>query len=265
MNRGNGAAGMTTVAEAHPAPSGARPFAPYHRWDRNFFLALVAFIWLGILMGFVPEMLAHARLHQPAYPLIVHVHAAVFVGWLILLTVQTLLIRRRHVGLHRRLGVLGAALAAVMVVVGPATAIVMQRVHFGTTESDPPFVAIQFTDIIAFAGLAAAAILWRHHSAAHKRLILLATLYISDAGFARWLAPGLIAHLGNGFWPTLPELYLANDTLVLALGAYDLATRRRLHPAYVAGVAWIFVNQVTAAALYQMPAWKQVALKIIGH
>jgi hypothetical protein len=37
--------------------------------------------------------------------------------------------------------------------------------------------------------------------------MLLAILYISDAGFARWLAPGVEALLGEGFWPMMATLY----------------------------------------------------------
>src|SRR5690242_6603851 len=161
----------------------AAPFSD-RRSDRSFFLLYVVLIWAGILFGFVPEMIQHVREHRP-FPLIVHLHAVAFVGWLVLLTAQVLLIRFARHDIHRRLGLFGAGLAAVMIVLGPATAFYMQRVHFGTAESDPPFLAVQLTDILAFAGLVAAGIALRGTPAAHKRLMLLATLYISDAGFAR--------------------------------------------------------------------------------
>ena len=71
-----------------PAGSSGR-FAPFHRYDRNFFLAYVALIWLGILMGFGGDIVDHIKSHAPAFPLIVHVHAAIaFVGWLVVLTIQ---------------------------------------------------------------------------------------------------------------------------------------------------------------------------------
>jgi hypothetical protein len=47
------------VTEAAAAPKGGRiatAFADHHRLDRNFFLLMVALIWLGILMGFVREI-----------------------------------------------------------------------------------------------------------------------------------------------------------------------------------------------------------------
>ena len=256
---------MTIEAAAALAPEQRRPFAPYRKSDRNFFLTYVVLLWLGILGGFVPQIVSHIAEHKPAFPWIVHVHAIVFFGWLGVLTVQVLLIRRRRADLHRRLGTAAMALALLMVVIGPATAIVMQRYHWGTPESDPPFLAIQLSDILAFAGLAAAAFALRGDSSAHKRLILLATLYISDAGFARLFGDGAHRVLGDGFWPFVVEAYLANDVLAIGIGVYDLITRKRLHPAYLAGMAWTLALQLAASALYHAPAWKPVALALIGH
>jgi hypothetical protein len=59
-------------------------------------------------------------------------------------------------------------------------------------------------------------------------------------------------------WPLI-------EILILGVGIYDLATRRRLHPAYVAGVLWVAANEVTGAVLHHSPVWKTVALKLIGH
>ena len=254
------------------APVQPAPFAPNHKWDRNFFLFLVLGIWLGVVMGFGGDIQQHIQSHEAAYPLIVHVHAVAFVGWLVLLTTQVLLIRTRRPALHAQLGAWMMGLAAFMVIIGPATAITMQRLAFGTKDSDPAFLAIQLDDIIAFAGLVTAAFLTRGTSSAHKRLMLLSTLYIADAGFARWISSDIAAALGAGNWPPagfgafLVSSYLPNDLLILSLGAYDLVTRRRLHPAYLGGVAWVAALQLNTAYLYTVaPWWKALAIHIIGH
>jgi hypothetical protein len=258
-----------TVLDA--APVRRAPFAPYHKWDRNFFLALVLGIWLGVVMGFGGEIADRLHTSAPAYPWIVHVHAVAFVAWLVLLTTQVLLIRTKRPQLHYRLGAGMMGLALFMVIVGPATAIVMQRAAFGTKDSDPAFLAIQLGDIVGFAGLVTAAYLARHASSAHKRLMLLSTLFIADAGFARWLSPGLTTALGYGAWPPpaygafLLTTYLPNDLLIVSLGAYDLVTRKRLHPAYLWGVAWVAGLQLTIAHLYTVaPFWKTLAIRLIG-
>ena len=254
-----------TDAVAGQAPRRSAPFAPYHKWDRNFFLTYVVLIWIGIVMGFGDDIVHHIQSHEIAYPLIVHFHAVAFVGWLVVLTAQVLLIRRGQPQIHARLGVAAMVLALVMIVIGPATALYMQRLQWGTPDSDPAFLAVQLSDIVAFTTLVGAAFAWRGTPSAHKRLILLATLYISDAGFARWLAGDVHAVLGGGYWPFLAGLYFANDTLILGLGAYDLVTRRRLHPAYLVAVPWIAAIQLTVGYLYAAPFWKEAATHLIGH
>jgi uncharacterized membrane protein YozB (DUF420 family) len=254
---------MSSETIAQTAPK--RPFAPYNKWDRDFFLLYVALIWLGIVMGFGGEMIQRAKAHAAPYPLIVHIHAVVFVSWLVLLTTQVLLIRNRRHDLHKILGIAGLCLAAAMLVLGPAAAIIMQRMQFGTPDSDPPFLAIQLISVAAFGVLVAAAFVMRGDPSAHKRLILLATLYISDAGFSRWLSHDIRAVVGSGFWPDFLELDLANDVLMLGIGAYDLTTRRRLHPAYVVGALFVLATQITVTFLYHDPAWNQLTLRIIGH
>ncbi|HLY06949.1 MAG TPA: hypothetical protein VKR31_14485 [Rhizomicrobium sp.] len=244
--------------------AGGAHFAPRATRDRDFFLFMVALIWLGILMGFVPDIAAHLRMHKPAYPLIVHVHAAAFVGWLCLLTTQVVLIRSGRADIHRKLGVFGAILATAMVFLGLATSVVVDRLHFRTPDSDPQFLAIQLADILNFGTLAAAAIVWRKTPSAHKRLILLATIFIADAGFARWLGDSVAKVVGSGFWQDWTSFYVYDLVLVIIIGAYDLLTRRRLHPAFVAGSIFGIGVQVIAAWLYVSPWWKLASLRLLG-
>ncbi len=241
----------------------SRPFAPWHRWDRFAFPAFVALIWLGILMGFVPEIVGHLGAGK-GYRLLTHVHAFLFMGWMVLLTTQVALIRTRRLEWHKRLGTLMVFWAAAMAFVGPATAVVADRAAVGTREFDPAFIAIQCTDILAFVILAGWGIAMRRSPAAHKRLMIMSTMYISDAGYARWLFPSIDAALGHGFWGNLIGGYGPVDLIILSIGAYDLVTRRRLHPVYLPALAVILAIQVGATLLYLDPAWKAAAPHLLG-
>jgi hypothetical protein len=119
--------------------------------------------------------------------------------------------------------------------------------------------------MIVFALQVGLAIWLRRDAAAHKRLMLLATLFLTTAGFGRWLADPLQALLGDGFLPFLAEFFGGTIFLVVGLGTYDFITRHRLHPAYVAGASLGIASEVLAAWLYVDPAWKAVSLRIIGH
>jgi hypothetical protein len=49
-------------------------------------------VWVGVLSGFGTDSFKHLREYGLDYPLIVHLHAVAFVGWLVLFTVQVALI-----------------------------------------------------------------------------------------------------------------------------------------------------------------------------
>jgi hypothetical protein len=208
-------------------------------------------------------VIRHVINGEKPFPLIVHAHGAAFMGWLVLLTVQLLLIRNRRIDLHRKLGIAGAVLASIMVPLGVATALTIQRMGLGQAGSQPEFFSVQLIDMIEFGGLAAAAIAARKLPSAHKRLILLATLSIADAGFARWLGVWLYGYLGEGTWQFFAELFGGSAAMILLLGAYDWTTRRRLHPAYVFGASWIFAGQLSASWLFHQPGWKALATSVI--
>src|SRR4051812_37409373 len=107
-------------------------FAPRHAWDGWMMALLAALVWFGILMGFVPEIVSKIDKHAFTFPLIVHIHAAAFVGWLVLLTAQITLVRTDNRALHRKLGYVGAGLAAAMVILGLAASYVVDHAQFGT-------------------------------------------------------------------------------------------------------------------------------------
>lgn len=258
------AGGASAAIDWNPAS-----FARTHRWDRNFFLVMVGLIWLGIGMGFGPEIVHRLQFHARPFPAIVHVHAVVFVGWLCLLSVQLMLVRTRRTDLHMKLGVAGMVLYPAMVVLGIAAAVVVDRHHVVMPGSDTAFLSIQLADILNFAVMATAAFALRRIPSAHKRLILLATIFIANAGFARWWE-GPILHWATqhhgvpGYWAYAAGLFLSDVLLVLAMGAYDLITRRRLHPVFVCAAAFGLLVEALAIWLYVSPGWKPVALRLIG-
>jgi hypothetical protein len=249
---------MAAIAEGRPAP---------RLTEHDAFLAMTGFIWLGVLAGFGTDIATHL---SRSYPLIVHVHALAMVSWLGLFTTQVLLVRTGKTALHRRLGLIAPWLCAAILVIGPATAIFMDRLDFEASKDSPDFLAVQFSDMLAFGTMTAAALLLRKDRAAHKRLMLLGTLYISDAGFARWIGDAVETlvrgHTGHdGYWSFFASAYAANVTLVLLFGALDFAVNRRLHPAYLAGAAWTLAVMFGASGLFFNPTWHTLAMRLIGH
>jgi hypothetical protein len=83
--------------------------------------------------------------------------------------------------------------------------------------------------MLAFTVLGGFAIALRKNPDAHKRLMVLATICIANAGFGRWWGPPLARLLGDsGYWANWAQGYLSDFLLIAMVGVYDLISRRRL-------------------------------------
>ena len=108
----------------------------------------------------------------------IHVHAAVFLGWLALLIGQTVLAASGQIALHRRVGNLGIAYGIAVVILGLVAGFVVPATYVkaGTWPLDraASFLATIFGDMVLFGGFFGAAIAYRGRPELHKRLMLLA-------------------------------------------------------------------------------------------
>src|SRR5579871_4481109 len=88
------------------------------RADDAFFSGM-AIVILGIVMlGFARTYYLAGTIRAPLPSTTIHIHAVVFSSWILLLLAQTSLVTIGQVGWHRKLGVLGAVIAFMMVVLG---------------------------------------------------------------------------------------------------------------------------------------------------
>jgi hypothetical protein len=233
------------------------------RWsaERQFYfgmaLAMFAVVYIGFARTFFLRPL-FPGFPSPAEP-IFYVHGAAFAAWMVLLVIQPLLVTSGRVDLHRALGRFGAVLAAAMVVLGVAGAVVAARRPGGFINVPVPplqFLTIPLTGVMLFATFVTLAILKRHDSQAHKRLMLLATVNLLAAAFARW--PLGVATGG-------PPMYFGmSDLFILALAAWDFSTRRRLHPVTLwAGLA-IILSQPLTLVVGSSAQWLAFARWLVG-
>jgi hypothetical protein len=122
---------MTTVPQ--PLSLSAREL-PGKRYDRYFFAAITVVLLITAFAGFARTYylagLSSAKLPAP----IVHVHAILQSAWMLLLLVQMLLVSANRVPLHRKLGIAGSLLAALMVPV--AVMVVANQLHRFASQGD---------------------------------------------------------------------------------------------------------------------------------
>jgi hypothetical protein len=126
-----------------------------------------------VFAGFAPSYYLAGMFHAPLPSLTIHLHGAIFTGWILLLITQTSLVSARRVDIHRRLGIAGFLWACLMVVIGVLAATDSLVRAAGPAGRDPKFFyIIPLTDMLVFAILIGFAFRARRNPSVHKRLIL---------------------------------------------------------------------------------------------
>src|SRR5271170_6488098 len=91
--------------------------------EHRYFSFVAVSVTLTVLAGFIPLYTLRILRHDPNLTLLVHAHGFVMTAWIAPFLTQTLLIARRRVDLHRRLGTFGVGLAMLVILVGAPTLI----------------------------------------------------------------------------------------------------------------------------------------------
>lgn len=222
--------------------------------EQRFFAILATASAALVLWGFARTYYLKPWTGAPELSALVHLHGIVFTGWIVLFALQVTLVARRRTDLHRRVGTGGAVFAALMVVLGVVTAIAGAARGHTPDPGIPPlaFLAIPIFNIAGFAVLVASAVALRRDAAAHKRLMLLATITIVTPAIAR--LPFDFVRAGGP-----PVFYGLTDLLVLLCVAWDIATRRKLHSATLRGALLILLTQAGSLVAAKSAAWLEFA------
>jgi hypothetical protein len=214
--------------------------------EHRYFLGAALILTFLVLWAFSFEY--QDLMHPSQFTVLVQVHGLVMFAWVGLFLTQAALIVWHRPLWHRRVGVIGTAVAALVVALGVPTAITATRLggdHLPPGATPTGFLAEALTNLAAFALLAGSGIALRRRPDFHKRLMLLANLPLLVAAIVRLVG---FLHLGIGATPL-------RNLLLLTFIVVDTARTRRLHPAFVAGGACIIAADAGASALAGTAAW----------
>ena len=226
------------------------------RSDRLFYttmgLAIAATTFWGFSASFYLSSWLTAPSTTPDWTPLLYVHGGVFTAWMVLMVTQPMLVASRNLRLHRRLGLVGAAVAAAMVAVGNITAVAAMHGGFKGLGDPMVFYAVPFFAINSFAVAVLLAILWRNRAETHKRLILLSNVGLLGAAIARIPLDTLQAGAPFTF------IFLPN-LVTLAGIVYDWRTRGRVHPVWIWGGLAMLASQIVMMAVMGSGWWHAFA------
>ncbi len=224
------------------------------RLDHRFYLGMALAMGFGVFAGFTRTYYARSYFHSPAIPFWVHVHGAVFTGWMLFYILQCLLAMFGGMKLHRSLGIVGGLLASGVVITGSAIAIRQAREgRFFPFPDSYSSLTISFGQMALFAVFIYLSLKMRRDSEAHKRFILMATQLFFFPAFGRLL---------QGIGPVPLVLALC---LYFAGPIYDRVTRGSVHRVYRWGVPLLILTMPPFAVLASHAPPLRHALDFIVH
>lgn len=232
----------------------ASPAIARRRRERWFYVVMSIAAMITVFAGFSRTYYLRPRFTtEPLIPLL-HLHGVVFTSWIVLFVTQTMLVAAHRTDIHRRLGILGGVIAALMIVIGTTTAIIRANLGVSPVPNVPilSFLVIPLGDMFVFSILVCAGFYYRRRPDVHKRLMLLATISILAAAIARLpfafiLQAGPLAFFG------------LTDALVVVCVLYDLVTLRRIHRASALAGLFIIASHPLRMMLGGTHAWLSFA------
>lgn len=233
------------------------------RSERAFFLGMMAALVVLDVWGFAHSFYLRSVLAPPVTYLdrpdwmrwAFMIHGTLFTCWIILFAAQTVLIGSKRLPLHKQVGQAIYPLFFAIVAYGLFVGWLGARHGFHDVPFDSvTFSALPWLVILSFAILVWAGLNERRDPQRHKRLMLLGTIVLSDAGIARVAL----------FQGILPPWFDVTVFMLVPLILWDMATLRRVHPTTVKGGLL-----VAAALLLSVPTgmtrpWHAVVETLIG-
>lgn len=197
---------------------------------RRVFVPAALLASMIALIGFWPTYFGPLLAGADRASLLIHIHAAVFVGWLAIFTAQAALAATGRVALHMRVGPWLFAWGILLIAIGVITAFSRfeEAVLAGQLATAQRRLLGPLRDMIVFTPFLAAAWIYRRRPEIHKRCLLVATSILLVAAVAR------MRFLGT---PTPEIWFLVLWPLPMYVAMiHDYRTRRLIHPIYVMGL-----------------------------
>jgi hypothetical protein len=241
---------MATDAIATSAFAQKPLYRPVNRTvERFFFGGMAVLLCICVFIGFSPTYFQAGMLRAPLPSPILHIHGAVFTLWMLLFVVQAAFISARRVRWHRSFGTVAFCLPPIMIVLGVMAGVDALRrgVHFGPLDPSVS-AAVPLIGIIGFVFPILASWRARRRPDAHKRLILIATIALAGAAFARMPWPRIGV-------PPFAGAYTGVGAALLILIIYDLLSLHRVHRSTMWAAPPAFFTIYLAVPIGSTHAW----------
>jgi len=209
----------------------------------SFLMALIA------IAGFWRAYFGPLVFGTVAQPLLIHVHATVFTGWLVLFFLQAYFAATKRLQLHIRVGRVGIWYGALLILVGLTTGVLR-------AAGKPPgraeqLLYVSIADMAMFGAFFGTAIWYRKKPKLHRPAMVVA---------ATSLLVAAVAATRMTFLPPSGLLRLTIWTMpILIAMAIEFRQTRRVHPIYLLGLMAFVVRRYSGPIIAPTTEWGNFA------
>jgi len=229
--------------------------------DRNLYLAAGVLFPLLVFIGYFKTYYFSSFFDvAPIANSLVHLHGIVMSVWVAYFVAQIALVRTKNLKLHMTMGYVGIALAAIVVIVGLATAYDSHVVRHTAPPGVSPysFLVIPLGDMFFFVACFAGAIIYRKRPAEHKALMLMTAV--------NFVAPA-IARIPVGIPAQFFLLWTFGMPCLVAIFCFAWYTykNRKFNKIFALAVAYFVISQPVRITLGFSESWVHLMEKIFGQ
>jgi len=218
--------------------------------NREPFFRYFAWFLLGVVIASFGGKAVFDTEGLPPITYLHHLHSVAMLSWFLLFAAQPTLIHLGKLRAHRLLG----KLSPLVVLIFLSFSVMISQLNWHR-QGDPLIITANSVNLTLFIGFYISAILWRGSAAAHKRLMLYATITLMGPAYSR-----------------IPEIFDQSPLLVvpLMLGTliapvvHDIIVHRRVHPATWVGFALMVATIPVMHGLSGSPAWAAFLENVLG-
>jgi small-conductance mechanosensitive channel len=218
-------------------------------------------MFLGFQLFYLQGQSYPGRPITPPIRTVIIVHACLMTAWMLLAVAQPLLVGTGRKGLHRKLGVLGVALAAGIVAAGVHTGIESARVSppemrlFGLAPKE--FMAVPVLSILLFGLFVLFGVLNRRRPEVHRPMMLMASVSVIGAAFGR-MTP-LNALYAGTWWELVFSAFFMQVIFAAILLVAKCIVSRSFDRWFAGAFAALTIASAAISLGAKTPVWDQVA------